>query len=130
MRIGIGNNKEGIPVYRCTEIIDVVETAKTYKVGKQTTNIGLKLKFGLQERVFRLEFISNAKLEPKEFEAWKKACNDHQIRVPDKDMVAKKAAEIKKSIDYEYSNADVDKIIEVKKKLSRNPKNYAMTKAR
>ena len=39
---------------------NVVETAKIYAIGKARTNVGLKLKFGQSERVFRLEFISNS----------------------------------------------------------------------
>ncbi len=38
---------------RCTEITDVVETAKVYQVGSVRTNVGLKLRFGTSERVFR-----------------------------------------------------------------------------
>ncbi|XP_028165181.1 RNA polymerase-associated protein Rtf1-like, partial [Ostrinia furnacalis] len=58
VRIGIGNNN-GNPVYRVAEIIDVYETAKVYNLGNTRTNKGLKLRHGTQDRVFRLEFVSN-----------------------------------------------------------------------
>ena len=52
VKIGIGQNA-GRSVYRCTEIVDVVETAKIYEIGKSKTNVGLRLRFGKDERVFR-----------------------------------------------------------------------------
>ena len=38
--------------------------------------------------------------------------------------------QIKKALSYEYTSADVDKILEKKEKFSKFPVNYAMTKAR
>lgn len=60
VRINIGNNAvSGKLVYRVAEIIGVVETAKIYQFGTCRTNKGIRLKHGAQERVFRLEFVSN-----------------------------------------------------------------------
>jgi RNA polymerase-associated protein RTF1 len=60
VRINIGNNNTTQKlVYRVAEIVAVVETAKIYQFGKGRTNKGLRLKHGSQERVFRLEFVSN-----------------------------------------------------------------------
>ena len=53
------------------EIVDVVETAKIYPLGKTRTNKGLRLKHGLQDRVFRLEFVSNSDFTDTEFMKWK-----------------------------------------------------------
>lgn len=130
VRIGIGQNPEGKSVYRCTEIVDVVETSKVYQMGKQRTNSGLKLKFGKQERVFRLEFISNSALMPSEFEKWKYTCQDLEMPMPTKDFVQAKADEIKKAINFQFSSADVDAMVEKKEKFMKNPVNYAMHKAR
>ena len=60
----------------------MVETGKVYLVGKMRTNIGLKLKFGKEERVFRLEFISNQRISPQEFTKWKEACTEANISLP------------------------------------------------
>lgn len=60
VRINIGNNAQtGKIVYRVAEIVGVVETAKVYEFGSGRTNKGIRLKHGTQERVFRLEFVSN-----------------------------------------------------------------------
>lgn len=58
VRIGIGQN-HGRSVYRIAEIVDVCETGKVYQLGPTRTNKGLRLRHGAQERVFRLEFVSN-----------------------------------------------------------------------
>ena len=130
VRIGIGQNPEGRSVYRCTEIVDVVETQKVYNVGKARTNTGLKLKFGKQERVFRLAFISNSPLHPTEFDKWKATCEDQGIPLPTKDFVQAKTEEIRKAMNYEFTSADVDAIVQRKEKFMKNPVNYAMHKAR
>jgi RNA polymerase-associated protein RTF1 len=59
VRINIGNNANQKIVYRVAEIVGVVETSKVYSFASGRTNKGLRLKHGSQERVFRLEFVSN-----------------------------------------------------------------------
>jgi RNA polymerase-associated protein RTF1 len=90
VRVGIGQNN-GISVYRVSfksfcmfiysniqiaEIMDVVETAKVYTVEKTRTNKGLKLKHGADQKVYRLEFISNQPFENREWLQWMKAMRD------------------------------------------------------
>ena len=58
VRIGIGLHNSR-SVYRIAEVIDVCETGKVYQLGPSRTNKGLRLRHGAQERVFRLEFVSN-----------------------------------------------------------------------
>ena len=131
VRIGIGSDPaSGRPVYRCSEISDVVETAKIYVVGKARTNVGLKLKFGQQERVFRLEFISNSAWTPQEFVKWKVTCEEANMALPSLELVRTKTSEIKKAMSYEYTSEDVDKIVAQKERFHKHPVNYAMYKAR
>lgn len=129
VRIGIGSGPTTRNVYRCCEIVDSVETAKVYNLGKARTNMGLKLRFGKNERVFRLEFVSNSAFSPSEFTNWKTTCEDQQVSLPTKDQVREKHAEIRKAINYEYSSADVDHILKKKASFKKNPTNYAMHKA-
>ena len=129
VRIGIGQH-QGRSVYRAAEITDVVETGKIYLVGKVRTNVGLKLKFGKQERVFRLEFISNQRISPQEFNKWREACDEANVTLPTVEFVKSKASEIKKALNYNYTSDDVDKIIANKEKFARHPTNYAMQKSR
>lgn len=127
VRINIGNNN-GRPVYRVAEIVGVVETAKIYQFGKGRTNKGFKLKHGSQERVFRLEFISNQDFTDSEYQKWISVCEATGTPMPCVDMIDKKAREIKEAIQYEFKDADIDKIIEEKNRFRAHPTNYAMKK--
>lgn len=50
----------------------MVETAKVYQVEKTRTNKGLRLKHGPDEKVYRLEFISNGEFAVNEYQYWLK----------------------------------------------------------
>lgn len=131
VRIGIGQNTErNIPVYRIAEITDVCETAKVYNVMNTRTNIGLKLRHGKHERVFRAQFISNSPFTDSEFSKWKQTCETEHVELPTIQHCEDKAESIRKALTYRYSSADVDKILASKEKFSKHPHNYAMTKAK
>ncbi|KAG4068969.1 hypothetical protein HA402_005117 [Bradysia odoriphaga] len=127
VRISIGNNNQK-PVYRVAEVVGVVETAKIYNLGKCRTNKGLRLKHGTQERVFRLEFISNSDFTETEFEAWKKVCQSADVDLPTLETVDRKVKDIKEAVVYEFKDEDVHKIIEEKNRFRKHPTNYAMKK--
>lgn len=131
VRIGIGQNAErNIPVYRIAEVTDVCETAKVYNVMNTRTNIGLKLRHGKHERVFRAQFISNSPFTESEFIKWKATCESEHVELPTIQHCEDKAESIRKALTYRYSSADVDKILASKEKFSKHPHNYAMTKAK
>lgn len=127
VRISIGNNGQK-PVYRVAEVVGVVETAKIYNLGKTRTNKGLRLKHGNQERVFRLEFISNQEFTESEFSKWREICTQQNVQMPSSSLIEKKLADIKEALNYEFKDEDVDKIIEEKNRFRNRPTNYAMKK--
>ncbi|UYV83172.1 RTF1 [Cordylochernes scorpioides] len=128
VRVGIGNNN-GIPVYRVAEIIGVVETPKVYQLGKTRTNKGLKLKHGCQERVYRLEFISNQDFTSTEFSKWKDSINKDNLPFPTTDDIDKKCRDIQDALNYQFKDDDVDSIVKEKERFKKNPHNYAMRKS-
>ncbi|XP_062705150.1 RNA polymerase-associated protein Rtf1-like [Aedes albopictus] len=127
VRINIGNNN-GKPVYRVAEIVGVVETGKVYQFGNCRTNKGFQLKHGNQERVFRMEFISNQDFTDSEYQKWLSACEASGTTLPRVDTVEKKQRAINEAMQYEFNDADIDKIIKEKNKFRANPTNYAMKK--
>ncbi|XP_024939664.1 RNA polymerase-associated protein Rtf1 isoform X2 [Cephus cinctus] len=128
VRIGIGNNN-GKPVYRVAEISGVCETGKIYQLGGTRTNKGLKLRHGAQERVFRLEFVSNQEFTESEFFKWKETCALQGISMPTFDEVEQKLKDIKEALVYEFKEEDIEKIVREKERFKQNPYNYAMKKA-
>jgi len=127
VRVGIGSH-DARPVYRVAEIRDVVETAKVYTLGTTKTNKGLKLKHGNQERVFRLEFVSNQRFTETEFARWKEECEAHDIPLPTLDEVDNKAKHFNEARYYMYNEEDIDKIVAEKQKFRKTPYNYAQKK--
>lgn len=57
-------------LFQAAQVLDVIETAKIYQLEDTRTNKGLKLKHGKEERVYRLEFVSNAEFTEHEFNKW------------------------------------------------------------
>ncbi|XKL61623.1 hypothetical protein PGB90_001456 [Kerria lacca] len=127
VRIMIGANN-GRPVYRVCEITDVVETAKIYQLGNTRTNKGLRLRHGMQERVFRLEFASNQEFSESEFKKWRETCSLQGISVPTVEEMENKIKDIKEAMLYEFKEEDIEKIVKEKERFKTTPYNYAMKK--
>ncbi|XP_012277263.1 RNA polymerase-associated protein Rtf1 [Orussus abietinus] len=128
VRIGIGNNN-GKPVYRVAEVSGVCETGKIYQLGGTRTNKGLKLRHGAQERVFRLEFVSNQEFTESEFFKWKETCALQGISMPTFEELEQKLKDIREAVVYEFKEEDIEKIVREKERFKQNPYNYAMKKA-
>eukprot|EP00111_Clytia_hemisphaerica_P018376 TCONS_00054334-protein len=129
VRIGIGNH-EGRAVYRVAEIIDVVETPKIYTLGKTRTNKGVKIRHGMQERTFRMEYVSNQGFTDSEFQKWKEEMSMRELPLPNMKMIKSKKAEIESSKTYTYKEDDIEAIVKEKDKFRKNPHNYAVKKNR
>uniref|UniRef100_A0A1L8DH65 Putative paf1/rna polymerase ii complex n=1 Tax=Nyssomyia neivai TaxID=330878 RepID=A0A1L8DH65_9DIPT len=127
VRISIGNHN-GKPVYRVAEIVGIVETAKVYQLGKSRTNKGMRLRHGTQERVFRLEFISNQDFSESEFQKWRDVCACSDTELPTLELQQQKVRDIKEAMAYEYKEEDIEKIIEEKNRFRAFPTNYAVRK--
>lgn len=127
VRIGIGSNN-GRAVYRVAQITDVVETAKVYALGRCRTNKGLRLKHGKQERVFRLEFVSNQDFAESEFMKWKEVMALEGASFPTAEEVIRKVKDIQDALNYQYKESDVETIVSEKQRFQRNPHNYAVRK--
>ncbi|KAH6941808.1 hypothetical protein HPB50_023614 [Hyalomma asiaticum] len=127
VRIGIGSNN-GRAVYRVAQITDVVETAKVYALGRCRTNKGLRLKHGKQERVFRLEFVSNQDFTESEFLKWKEVMALEGASFPTTEEVTRKVKDIQDALNYQYKESDVETIVSEKQRFQRNPHNYAVRK--
>jgi len=127
VRIGIGmhNSKS---VYRIAEIIDVCETGKVYQLGPTRTNKGLRLRHGAQERVFRLEFVSNQDFTDSEFKKWSDDCVAQGASPPTIEDIEKKLNDIKDASNFQFKEEDVTKMLEEKHRFRKTPFNYAMRK--
>jgi len=129
VRIGIGQH-EGESVYRVAEILDVCETAKVYQIGKARTNKGLKLRHGGQERIFRLEFVSNNTFTDLEFEKWKETVMTGGMTLPTIKEMDLREKQIAEAMVRKLGDKDINHMIKEKERFMVNPRNYAMYKSR
>ncbi|XP_068109456.1 RNA polymerase-associated protein RTF1 homolog [Hyperolius riggenbachi] len=127
VRIGIGNHNSK-PVYRVAEITGVVETGKVYQLGTTRTNKGLQLRHGSDQRVFRLEFVSNQEFTESEFMKWKEAMFSASMQLPTLDEINKKELSIKEAMNYKFNDQDIEDIVKEKERFRKAPSNYAMKK--
>ncbi|KAK5982050.1 RNA polymerase-associated protein RTF1 [Trichostrongylus colubriformis] len=107
VRIGLGGYG-GKAKYRLSQIVDVVETNKVYSFENLKTNKALKLKYGTDERVFRIEFVSNAQFGEEEFSEWRAVTKEECGSLPTMDHIEKKELDIKKAMNFHYT----DEVIE------------------
>jgi RNA polymerase-associated protein RTF1 len=115
VRIGIGTGKDGNQVYKCAEITGV-EDGSAYTLGNTRTRKRIKLKHGVEEKLFKMASISNADFTPQEFARWKADMEDHSLRVINEKGVAKKEAVILKFKMKEHTGSDVKAILDEKRR--------------
>lgn len=127
IKIGIGQNNS-LPVYRVAEVMGVYETAKIYKLGNTRTNKGLRIRHGTQDRIFRLEFVSNQEFTDTEYNKWIEATTAASLPMPTQDQVKEKQSDIKEAINYEFNEQDIERIVREKERFKPTPYNYAMKK--
>ncbi|XP_054162672.1 RNA polymerase-associated protein RTF1 homolog [Oppia nitens] len=130
VRIGIGldpTNKKNR--YVVAQISDVVETAKVYNLGQTRTNRGIKLKHARQtEKVYRLEYVSDSAYEQKEFDQWLENMNRDRCDIISKEFYERKKRDITNAFNYRLNDAEIDAIVDEKRKFNIKPVNYAMRK--
>ncbi|VDN22194.1 unnamed protein product, partial [Cylicostephanus goldi] len=127
VRVGAGGYA-GKSRYRLSQVMDVVEMNRVYTFDNLKTNKGLKLKYGTDERVFRIEFVSNAEFGQEEFSDWRAVTKEECGSLPTMDHIEKKEQDIKKAMNFNYTDEVIEYIVNEKKKFSDTVKNFAMTK--
>nr|CAH8840974.1 unnamed protein product [Trichobilharzia regenti] len=129
VRINIGLH-QGVPVYRCAEIVDVVETPKIYDLGSTRTNKGIVVRVGKDQSTFRLAFISNSEFQQDEFDSWMRRLQLANMKPPTLNFVRDKAAEITEAINRPIRDERVvEQIIQSKRRFQKAPTNFALRKA-
>jgi RNA polymerase-associated protein RTF1 len=68
------------------------------------------VRHGGNERVFRLEFVSNSDFLDSEFAHWKQACEAKGVNLPTVDFLQQKLKDIHKAMVYEFKEDDVEKV--------------------
>lgn len=70
----------------------------------------LFFRHGTNEKVFRLEFISNQEFSDSEFTKWKELCHTNRIPLPTLDELEIKVRDIKAALAYQFKEEDVEQV--------------------
>jgi len=98
---GIGGSKS----YKIAEIINIVETNKTYKLGKKECRHLASLKIGESIKKYEMEYVSNASISEFEYLQWLDVARKGN-EIPTKDHIESLVDQIYQSDHYIYTDAD------------------------
>uniref|UniRef100_A0A0N4ZRD6 Plus3 domain-containing protein n=1 Tax=Parastrongyloides trichosuri TaxID=131310 RepID=A0A0N4ZRD6_PARTI len=127
VRVGIGH-KNGVQVYRVTQIENVEEGNRIYNLENTRTNLTLKLKFGKDLKVYRMEFVSNTPITDEEFGLWKNNMRQYEINLPSEKFIENKKKDIDAVTNHQYTEEDANYIVNQKNKFRDFPTNFAYRK--
>jgi RNA polymerase-associated protein RTF1 len=119
---GIGGNK----TYKLAEIAAIMDSTRTFKLGKKDCKHMAQLKFGDGTlKRYELEYISNQEVTQSEFDDWMRACLTNPEDIPTKAHIEALVEQISKSDHYQYSSADFRE--QIKKNKESNPNFVKLT---
>lgn len=72
---------------------------------------GVRVQHGSQERVFRLEFVSNQEFTENEYQKWIEATTAANNPMPTKENILQKQADIREAVNYEFNEQDVVRMV-------------------
>ncbi|TFK71115.1 plus-3-domain-containing protein [Pluteus cervinus] len=108
--------ENGQPVYRICEVASLItENIKPYKLNDKSINQAFDLKHGKSTRSFLMDKVSNSAFNPKEFDRLVKVCQAEDVKMPSKQTLEKKAAQMQKFVSQPLTEGDIDHILKRKK---------------
>eukprot|EP00753_Platysulcus_tardus_P003277 PLAT12348.2.p1 GENE.PLAT12348.2~~PLAT12348.2.p1 ORF type:complete len:685 (-),score=357.23 PLAT12348.2:57-2111(-) len=130
VRLSIGYNTEkDQAVFRCCEVIGVRPYPRSYKLGSQHVRIGLLLRHGKAERVWRMNRVSNHRIQTSEFRQWLAAMNKAEQRPLSSRAAANRRQRMLQAVKgHSYTAEEISALIA--KRVERNKtRTYALRKA-
>lgn len=99
--------------YEIAEVIEVISCTKIYELGYERTNKALLIGRNGKQEIIRMEYVSNSKFLPQEFDDWLKNCKDP----PTVERIDQKKSDIKAAFNYKFTAKDIDGIAMENKRL-------------
>eukprot|EP01135_Chromosphaera_perkinsii_P005372 Nk52_evm53s343 gene=Nk52_evmTU53s343 len=116
--------------YKVAEISEVYEGTKVYELTNNTkTSKLLRLKLGKDSKSFKISYLSNRPFEQQEVNSWKDVMAQAGVPLFTKKVCERKRADIKKGMNYKYSDEDILRIVAAKKRY-REVKNFVTERTR
>jgi len=130
VRVLIGMGTEKHNVYRLAQVQAVTEAARSYHLGKKETYKQLSLRHAGNEKSFRMEFISNHPFTETEYAKWMTSMAKAKLPIITRQEVVAKRETLSIADNYVYSEEDVERMVEEKKKLKSKPISISTQKAK
>jgi RNA polymerase-associated protein RTF1 len=119
---GIGGNK----TYKLAEIAAIMDSTRTFKLGKKDCKHLAQLKFGDGTlKRYELEYVSNQEVTQDEFDDWMRASLTNPEDIPNKSHIEALVEQINRSDHYEYTKDDYRE--QIKKNKESNPNFVKLT---
>lgn len=135
MRLSIGMRGPE-QVYRLVELKKIVPYHRTYQIHTSsntgtgtTTNKAAILKYGLQEKTFRLDIISNSIFTPAEFQRWIETMKEEKQPILTHKTAHSRATAWKNFKSTPLSDQTVETMIKAKKELGGAPRSVLAERA-
>ncbi|PPQ76853.1 hypothetical protein CVT26_002304 [Gymnopilus dilepis] len=121
VRYLIGQEPNGAPVYRICQVQNLApDLVKPYKVNDKTLNQAFELKHGKSVKTFNMDKVSNAPFLDKEFERLQKVCSAEDVKLPTKEALQRRAAEMKALVERPMTESDITAMLIRKNQLMGN----------
>mmetsp|Transcript_3113 Transcript_3113/g.4266 ORF Transcript_3113/g.4266 Transcript_3113/m.4266 type:complete len:578 (+) Transcript_3113:442-2175(+) len=117
-------------VYLLTQVVSVKELPKRYTLGSKKTNKYLTLGIGTSTKQFSMDVVSNSPVDAEEFSRWSKQMEKFKLPIMTKQQAQEKMKELDRFRNYVYTEQDINKMIEKRKKEKNLPMNLSAERAR
>eukprot|EP00045_Choanoeca_perplexa_P014094 m.163876 g.163876 ORF g.163876 m.163876 type:complete len:560 (-) comp16563_c0_seq3:1769-3448(-) len=126
VNIGVAGEEQ---VYRLG-LVTGLTTRRVYTLGKTKTDKYLVIKHGQAAKPFRMTYVSNAPFTDSEYARWRRETLKADDALLTRSDVQRKAQDFAAALSHERSAADVQHIVQSRKKANAAPTNYALEKER
>ncbi|KAF9485624.1 hypothetical protein BDN70DRAFT_870921 [Pholiota conissans] len=110
--------ENGAPVYRICEVNDLApDFVKPYKINEKTINQAFELKHGKSVKIFNMDKVSNGPFTDKEYDRLVKVCATEDVKLPTKQALDKKVAQMQKLVSQPMTESDITAMLQRKSQL-------------
>jgi len=129
VRIGIGN-KDGLPIYRVAEIVQVKDNFRPYTVGQKLTSKRLELQVGRDRKWFQISYVSNANFGLDELDKFHRIIAEAKIDSKTHTQIEEKIKDlVHHKTGYAYTKEELDAKVKAEQKSLKSAGNLPLRRA-
>lgn len=117
VRVSVGANRQGRPVYRLCQVRRVVEH-KPYKVGERVVDEAIVASMADSERTVRFDTCSDSPVDQEEFDFWKTRMDEAGLSLPTVRRARNIYEDVRALSKKVLTSAEIDALVERRSKLN------------